>query len=70
MILTGAAIYIAGVSKTYTPAMYVAGAAIPIAGVLVDTPAMILTGAAIPIAGVSPPFSLAERICVTYRRLV
>jgi hypothetical protein len=46
MILTGAAIYIAGVSKSYTPAMLVAGAAIQIAGVLADTPAMILTGAA------------------------
>jgi hypothetical protein len=57
MILTGAAIYVAGVSKTYTPAMILTGAAIGIAGVVGDTPAMILTGAAIYVAGVSLPLS-------------
>jgi hypothetical protein len=55
MILTGAAIYVAGVSKTYTPAMILTGAAISIAGVVGDTPAIILTGVAIGIAGASPP---------------
>ena len=58
MILTGAAIRIAGVSKTYTPAILIAGAATWIAGVSSDTPAMILTGAAIRIAGV--PTSLFD----------
>ena len=61
MILTGAAIYIAGVSKTYTPAICVTGAAIRIAGVFDYTPAMILTGAAIWIAGVWLTFPLKEK---------
>jgi predicted phage tail protein len=61
MILTGAAIWIAGVSKTYTPAICVTGAAIRIAGVSDYTPAMILTGAAMFIAGVWLAFSPKEK---------
>jgi hypothetical protein len=69
MILTGAAIYIAGVSKTYTPAMILTAPAIYIAGVSLDTPAMILTAPAIYVAGVSPTLS-CRKIFVTYRRPV
>jgi hypothetical protein len=69
MILTGAAIWIAGVSKTYTPAIKVAGVAAYFVE-MIDTPAMILTGAAMRIAGVSKPLSMYRKMCVTYRRPV